>query len=72
MKKLFENDLFIIYENVNKDFEVFNKCDHDLNLYLNCLDDNLLIAKKDYIFLFEGMYSECIIDCLMNESYEVV
>lgn len=74
-KKIFENDDFIIKDS-GKDYDfryvIENKHNFDVNYYLIGLDDFLEIDKNSWIGLFQGDYSNDIIDCLIKGSYEGV
>lgn len=72
LKKIYENDLFIISDTQHDyDFRytIENKKNYKINLYLNGLDDYLEIDKNEWVGLFNGDYSNDIITCLTNEDY---
>ena len=73
MKKILENDLIIVYDNMHDyDFKyaIKNKHDKKLNIYLNGLDDYLEIEGNNWVGLFYGDYSNDIIKSLKNKDYD--
>lgn len=72
MKKIYENDLFII-KDTEQDYDfkyiVENKTNKKINLYLNGINDYLEIEGNNWVGLFHGYYSNDIISILMNEEY---
>ena len=72
MKKIYENDLFII-KDTEQDYDfkyiVENKTNKKINLYLNGIDDYLEIEGNDWVGLFHRYYSNDIINILINEEY---
>lgn len=75
MEKIFENDLIIIND-TKQDYDfryvIENKKDYDIKLYLNGIDDYLELGKNNWVGLFNGDYSESIVDILINENYDEV
>lgn len=71
MKTIYENEYIKVLDNGhNYDFRyvIENKKEHDLNIYLNGMDDYIEIDKSNWIGLFNGEYSDDIIRCLQNEN----
>lgn len=71
MKKIYENE-FIKISDTRKNYDfryiIENKKDNNINIYLNGLDDYMIIDKNSWIGLFNGDYSNDIIRCLIDDN----
>lgn len=75
MKNIFEND-FLVIRDTKQDYDfryiIENKKSQKVNLYLTGLDDNFELDGNSWVGLFNGDYSDSIVDSIINENYEVV
>ncbi len=72
MKKIFENDLFIISD-TEQDYDfkyvIQNKNKHKIYINLNPIDDYLEIEGNNWVGLLHGDYSDDIVNILINKEY---